>query len=122
MRLSRSLKEKRSLYAQRHDKVILLRDNSRPHVAKLVKSYLETLQCGVLIHPSYSPDIAPSDFHLFSSMARGLVDQRVHSYEEAKKWIDSWMASKDMSFFRRGIHILPERSEKVVYSDEQFLY
>ncbi|KAG5327540.1 MOS1T transposase, partial [Pseudoatta argentina] len=35
-------------------------------------------------------------------------------------WIDSWIASKDMSFFRRGIHVLPERWEKVVSSDGQY--
>ncbi|KAG5318107.1 MOS1T transposase, partial [Pseudoatta argentina] len=44
MRLSRALKEKRPLYAQRHDKVILLHYNARPHVAKSVKTYLETLK------------------------------------------------------------------------------
>ncbi|KAG5319648.1 MOS1T transposase, partial [Pseudoatta argentina] len=120
MRLSRALKEKRPLYAQRHDKVILLHDNARPHVAKPVKTYLETLKWEVLPHPLYSPDIAPSDFHLFRSMAHGLADRRFHSYEEAPKWIDSWIASKDMSFFRRGIHVLPERWEKVVSSDGQY--
>ncbi|KAG5313046.1 MOS1T transposase, partial [Pseudoatta argentina] len=120
MRLSRALKEKRPLYAQRHDKVILLHDNARPHVAKPVKTYLETLKWEVLPHPLYSPDIAPSDFHLFRSMAHGLADRRFHSYEEAQKWIDSWIASKDMSFFRRGIHVLPERWEKVVSSDGQY--
>ncbi|KAG5323681.1 MOS1T transposase, partial [Pseudoatta argentina] len=103
MRLSRALKEKRPLYAQRRDKVILLHDNARPHVAKPVKTY-----------------IAPSDFHLFHSMAHGLADRRFHSYEEAQKWIDSWIALKDMSFFRRGIHVLPERWEKVVSSDGQY--
>ncbi|KAG5327510.1 MOS1T transposase, partial [Pseudoatta argentina] len=51
--------------AQRHDKVILLHDNARPHVGKPVKTYLETLKWEVLPHPPYSPDIAPSDFHLF---------------------------------------------------------
>lgn len=120
MRLSRALTEKRPLYEQRHDKLILLHDNARPHVAKPVKTYLETLQWEVLPHPPYSPDIAPSDFHLFRSMAHGLADQRFHSYEEAKEWIDSWIASKDMSFFRRGIQILPERWEKVVASDGQY--
>ncbi|KAG5307607.1 MOS1T transposase, partial [Pseudoatta argentina] len=104
MRLSRALKEKRPLYAQRHDKVILLHDNARPHVAKPVKTYF---------FKTYY-------FHLFRSMAHGLADRRFHSYEEAQKWIDSWIASKDMSFFRRGIHVLPERWEKVVSSDGQY--
>ncbi|KAG5319647.1 MOS1T transposase, partial [Pseudoatta argentina] len=53
-------------------------------------------------------------------MAHGLADRRFHSYEEAQKWFDSWIASKDMSFFRRGIHVLPERWEKVVSSDGQY--
>ncbi|KAG5322346.1 MOS1T transposase, partial [Pseudoatta argentina] len=100
--------------------MILLHDNARPHVAKPVKTYLETLKWEVLPHPLYSPDIAPSDFHLFRSMAHSLADGRFHSYEEAQKWIDSWIASKDMSFFRRGIHVLPERWEKVVSSDGQY--
>ncbi|KAG5320783.1 MOS1T transposase, partial [Pseudoatta argentina] len=112
--------EKRPLYAQRHDKVILLHGNAQPHVAKPVKTYLGTLKWEVLPHPPYSPDIAPSDFHLFRSMAHGLADRRFHSYEEAQKWIDSWIASKDVSFFRRGIHVLPERWEKVVSSDGQY--
>ncbi|GBP55459.1 Mariner Mos1 transposase [Eumeta japonica] len=76
---------KRPLYKHRHDKVILLHDNTWPHVAKPVKNYLETLQWEVLPHPPYLPDIAPTDFRLFRSMADGLADQRFHSYEEAKK-------------------------------------
>lgn len=120
MRLSRALMEKRPLFEQRHDKVILLHDNARPHVAKPVKTYLETLNWEVLSHPPYSPDIAPSDYHLFRSMAHGLAEHRFHSYEDTKKWVDSWIASKDVSFFRRGIHMLPERWEKVVASDGQY--
>jgi len=42
IRLSRVLQEKWPEYEQRH-KVILLHDNARPHVAKVVKKYLETL-------------------------------------------------------------------------------
>ncbi|GBP10673.1 Mariner Mos1 transposase [Eumeta japonica] len=62
---------------------------AEPHVAKPVTTYLKMLQWEVLPYPPYSPDIAPSDFHLFRSMAHGLADQCFHSYEEAKKWIDS---------------------------------
>ena len=96
--------------------MILLHDNARPHVAKPLKTYLETLQWEV----QYSPDIAPSDSHLFHSMAHGLVDQRFRSYEEAIKLISSWLASKDKSFFRCGVHILLERLEKVVSSNRQY--
>lgn len=65
IRLSRALREKRPKYEQRHDKVILLHDNARLHVAKVVKKYLETLKWDILPHPPYSLDIAPSDYWLF---------------------------------------------------------
>ncbi|GFU68175.1 mariner Mos1 transposase [Trichonephila clavipes] len=93
----------------------------KPHVAKVVKTYLETLKWEVLPHPLYSPDLAPSDYHLFRSVAHGLADQHFQSYEEVKNWIDSWIASKDNQFFQRGIRTLPERWEKVVDSDGQYL-
>ncbi|GFX50826.1 mariner Mos1 transposase [Trichonephila clavipes] len=120
MRLSRALKDKRPQYNERHDKVILQHDNARPHVAKVVKTYLETLKWEVLPHPLYSPDLAPSDYHLFRSMAHGLDDQHFRSYEEVKNRIDSWIASKDNQFFQRGIRTLPEGWEKVVDSDGQY--
>lgn len=120
MRLCRALKEKRPQYEQRHDKVILLHDNARPHVAAPVKTYLETLKWEVLPHPPYSPDIAPSDYHLFRSMTHGLSEQQFTSYENTKNWIDSWIAAKEVSFFRRGIQMLPERWQKVVSSDGQY--
>lgn len=120
MRLSRALKEKRAHYYSRHDKIILLHDNARPHVAAPVKTYLETLNWEVLPHPPYSPDLAPSDYHLFRSMAHGLSEQRFTSYEDTKNWVDLWIASKDEEFFRRGIRMLPERWGKVVANDGKY--
>ncbi|GFV95855.1 mariner Mos1 transposase [Trichonephila clavipes] len=120
MRLSRTLKDKWPQYNERHDKVILQHDNARPHVTKVVKTYLETLKWEVLPHPPYFPDLAPSDYHLFRSMAHGLADQHFWSYEEVKNWNDSWITSKDDQFFQRGIRTLPERWEKVVASDGQY--
>jgi len=95
MRLSQSLKEKRARFYSRHDKIILLYDNAWPHVAAPVKTYLETLKWEVLPHPPYSPNIAPSDYHLFRSMTHGLSEQHFTSYEDTKNCIDDWIASKD---------------------------
>ena len=80
MRLSRAQREKRPQYEQRHERVILQHDNARPHVAKPVKTYLVTLKWEVLPYPSYSPDITPSDYYLFRSMAHGLADQEFLLY------------------------------------------
>ena len=84
MRLSRVHKEKCAHYYSRHDrhdKVILLHDNARPHVAAPVKTYLETLNWDVLSHPPYSPDISPSDYYLFRSMVHGLSEQHFTFYK-----------------------------------------
>jgi len=70
------------------------------HVAAPVKTYLE-----ILSHPPYSPDITPSDYHLFWSMTHGLSEQHFTSYEDIKNCIDDWIVSKDEAFFRRGIHM-----------------
>lgn len=95
MQMSRALKLKCPQYAKRHDRVIFQHDNAQPHVAKVVKDILEALQWDVLHHPPYSPDITPSDNHLFRSMTHGLVEQHFTSYEEVKNWVDSRIASKD---------------------------
>jgi len=41
-------------------------------------------------------------------------------HEDTKIVSMDWIASKDEAFFRRGIHMLPERWEKVVASDGHY--
>jgi len=84
-----------------------------------IKTYLKTLKWEVLPHPPYSPDIAPSDYHLFRSMTHGLSEQHFTSYEDTKNCIDDWIA--DEAFFRR-IHRLPERWEKVVVASDSHYF
>ncbi|EGI62239.1 Mariner Mos1 transposase, partial [Acromyrmex echinatior] len=95
-------------------------DNARPHVAKVVKKYLETLKWNVLPHLQYFPDIAPSDYWLFRRMQHDLASHRFTSFAEIENWLQNWIASKNLSFFRDGIRKLPERWEKVVASDGQY--
>lgn len=113
-KVSRALREKRPEYAKRHDKVIFQHDNARPHVAKRVKETLEAFGWDVLPHPPYSPDIAPTDYHLFRSMQSALSGKRFGSYDEIKNWLDDWITSKQPNFFYRGIHLLPEKWEKII--------
>lgn len=97
--------------------MILLHDNARPHIAKLVKTGIETLKWEVLPHRPYSPDNAESYHYMRHSMAHGLVDQAFHSYEGIEKWLYLWVASKDEHLYHNGIRALQERREQNAVND-----
>ena len=92
--LNQALREKRPEYQKRQQKVILLHDNTPSHTAKPVKETIEAFSWEILSHTAYSPDLAPSDYYLFASMGHALSDQHFASYENVRKWLDDWFASK----------------------------
>ena len=114
IRLERAIAEKRPEYAAIHEAIIFHHDNARPHVAIPVKNYLENSGWEVIHHPSYNPDIAPSDYHLFRSMQNALNGIRFTSEQGIKNWLVSFLAAKPTHFFLDGIHKLPETWEKVI--------
>lgn len=120
IKLNHNLIEKRPEWATRHKKVLFLHDNAPSHTSKRVRDTLDALDWEVLPHAPYSPDLAPSDYHLFSSMGHALADQHFQNYEEVEKWVADWFASKKAKFYWDGIHQLPERWEKCVASDGQY--
>ena len=118
--LNDALMEKRPEWARRHGKVILLHDNAPSHTEKPVQEKLKSLEWEVLQHPPYSPDLAPSDYHLFASMGHDLKECHFKTSEELENWVSEWFGSKDEQFFWRGIHKLPERWLKCVESDGNY--
>ncbi|GFS92952.1 mariner Mos1 transposase [Trichonephila clavipes] len=117
LNLNDAIIEKREQYKKRQHKVIFFDGNAPNHRAKPTKDIVKALEWEPLAHAAYSPDLAPSDYHLFASLGHALADQRFTSYENVKSWLDDWLASKDRSFFWRGIHKLPNRWGKCVASD-----
>ena len=117
IRLKRAIAEKRPEYATRHEAIISNHDNARPQVAIPVKNYLENSGWEVLPHPSYSPDLARSDYHLFRSMQNALMGIRFTSEQGIKNWLDSFLATKPAQFFSDVVHKLPERWKKVIATD-----
>ena len=69
--LKAALDEKRPELVNRK-RIIFHQDNARLHVSLMTKQKILQLGWEVLIHPSYSPDITPSDFHLFRSLQNSL--------------------------------------------------
>lgn len=104
----------------RHETLIFHHDNARPHIASVVKTYLDNSGWEVLNHSPRSPDLAFSAYHLFRSMQNALTGIKFTSVEGIKNWIDSFLVSKDVKKNRDGIHKFPELWEKVSASDGKY--
>ena len=86
IRLNQALKEKRTKWDNRHDKLILLHDNARPHVAK------DQAMLGKGVENS-----APSAVY----SPKSLFGKRFNYYKSIKKmtwWIDRFKRTRFFSF------------------------
>jgi histone-lysine N-methyltransferase SETMAR len=60
-------------------------------------------------HPSYSPNLALSDYHLFTYLKNRLRSQRFNNSEELMESVKTWLSSYAADFFNTGIHKLIPR-------------
>jgi hypothetical protein len=56
--------------------------------------------------PSYSPDLAPSAYHLFTKMKVWLATQRFHTNEELMDGVNNWFHNLAAQFFDEGLQKL----------------
>lgn len=105
-RVNEAFQQKRP---NRRGKVILLHDNARPHVAQVVKAAIEELDWEVLQHPPYSPDLAPTDYHLFRSMSNQIRGVTFSNDEDLKRWLINYFESRPDDFWQNGINNLIDR-------------
>uniref|UniRef100_A0A8R1HYS1 Histone-lysine N-methyltransferase SETMAR n=1 Tax=Caenorhabditis japonica TaxID=281687 RepID=A0A8R1HYS1_CAEJA len=92
----------------------------RPHVAKTTKSLLETFSWTVLAHPPYSPDLAPSEYHLVPDMQRFLEGTDFKTKSDVENWLVSYFASKKPEFWRTGTISLQNRWQAVVDKEVKY--
>ncbi|KAJ4441265.1 hypothetical protein ANN_11119 [Periplaneta americana] len=88
-KLQRAIQNKRRGMLSRG--VVLLHDNARPHTAASTRELLDQFGWEIFDHPPYSPDLAPSDFHLFTKLKDFLGGTRFGSDEELKKTVNTWL-------------------------------
>jgi hypothetical protein len=74
-RVNECLKEKRPHLVNRKG-VVFHQGNARPHVSKMMQQKVKELNWEILDHPPYSPDLAPSDYHLFRSLQNHLNNKK----------------------------------------------
>jgi hypothetical protein len=65
-------------------------------------------------HSLYSPDLAPSDFHVLLHLKTFLGGRWFHDDNEVKEAVNTWFASQAASFCGAGIRKLVPRYYKCV--------
>ena len=75
----------------------------------------------VMLHPPYSPDLAPSDYYLFRSLQNSLNGKTFNDNEAVKSHLVQFFADKDQKFYEHGIMKLPERWQKVIEQNGKYI-
>ena len=103
------------------EQLLLLHGGASPHRAILTQDKIEELYgLELLLHPAYSPDLAPSDYCLFRSMSTFLRGRRFDKIEDIEKACRQYFASKSKEWYRGEISKLAERWSKVIHSRGQY--
>ena len=61
--------------------VVMIHGNAHPHTAGATQNLITTFGWEQFDHPPYSPDLAPSDFHLFLHLKSFLAGRQFHDDE-----------------------------------------
>ena len=68
-----------------------------------------------------SPDLAPSDYHLFAFVKNQMRGQYYKTNEALQTAVRQCLWAAGTEFYRKGIFILPERWEKCVHSNGDYV-
>ncbi|GFT39827.1 mariner Mos1 transposase [Trichonephila clavipes] len=92
--------------------VLLLHDNARPHSAINTQNLIRSFGWEQIDPPPYSPNLAPSDFHLFRYLKEFLGGKRFDTADEVKEEVQDWLSSQAADVYDLGIQKLVERYDK----------
>ena len=117
------------LYCQQLDRVAqklkgkqyrldFLHDNARPHIAKSICERLLELGWLTILHPPYSPDLAPTDYHLFRFFSNHLNEKK---FDDESNLKTDFFSHKSLDFCERKIFSLPERWRQFVHIDGAYI-
>jgi len=94
--------------------VLFLHDNALAHRALATQKKLAYLGLQCVDHPPYSPDLAPSDYHLFPVLKKQLKGRLFSSDAEVIAAAETWLDGQSSEFFFSGLQKLEQRAKKFI--------
>ena len=102
-----ALKEKRRGKLRRG--VLFHQDNTLPHTSSQALAAIPSAGFELLIHPPYTPELAPGDFYLFLKLKEFVKGRKFADDNEVIYATNSWLEGRDQQFFYNGIQGLEKR-------------
>jgi histone-lysine N-methyltransferase SETMAR len=102
-------------------KILLQHDNAKPHTSRKIKEKISKLDgIELMPHPAYSPDLAPSDYHMFRSMATFFKGKRFTDVGDVENGCRDFFSSKPKTWYRHGIEDLARRWLLTIENNEMY--
>ena len=95
------------------DGPLILHDNARLHLGRVVTDFLSKYKWKVLPHAPYSPDMSPPDFDLFRKLKEPMRGHRFPSLEEVSSTVTHAIRGLNKSGTLDEITNLPKRWDAV---------
>ena len=76
---------------------------------------------GYSSHPPYSPDLAPTDYHLYRSLSNHLRENKFDDENDLKMDLVNIFGQKSQDFYERRILSLPELWRQVIDSNGAYI-
>jgi nucleoside-specific outer membrane channel protein Tsx len=96
--------------------------NLFPLGSPFAKGYRGTQNARELFsHPPYSPDLVPSNYHLFGPLKDRLRSHHYETDEADHEAVRSWLRGAGTDFYRRGIFNILQRWQICIDRDGDFV-
>jgi hypothetical protein len=100
--------------------IVFLHDNARSAYSCLLLSSAEAFQLGIVLHPPYNPDLASSDYYMFTYLKKGLESQCFNN-NQLMEGVKTWLISHAAGFFDTSIQILIPRYNRGLNSGNDYI-
>lgn len=96
-------------------------NNELFHTSSIVRQKIIQFNWQVLPHPEHSPDLSPTDYYLLPHIKNFLNDKTFVSIQEMQNNLEQFIGGKSKDFYETGIMQLPERWQKVLDQNGQYI-
>ena len=99
----------------------MLHDNAQLHSAAQTQDLITSFKWEQMDHLLYSPDLAPSDFHLFLHLKKFLGGKRFDDDDDLKDAVQKWLKLQAAAFYEEGIQKLVSRYGKCLSNGSEYV-